>query len=194
MANFTLNNATVVAQITGAISKDYPGHTNSTTFNIDYTKDYSDGTGASQGNMLVAFEGKLDKSGTVDIDLGSAVNVYGETVTFTAIKALQIRNKATTTDTDIDVGGAASNPITSLFADASDKATVKSQGTLLFATAEADGYEVVNNSADQLRLTNTSAVHRAEYEVMVLGEVADDNSSSSSSYSTASSESSSSST
>lgn len=193
MSNTSLTAATILLQIQGVFTKGYPNHTPGVTFDAKYEESLTNGVGANQATQTYSLDGTIDKSGTRDIDLGAATNIYGETIAFDKAKAIFIFNVTNVAGVKIHVGGAASNPVSSLFVDTSDKGVVQNNGVIAWATADADGYAIAEDSADILRLTNTSPTHRAKFKVFVIGSDGDYSSSSSSSYSTAAQNSSSSS-
>jgi hypothetical protein len=67
-------------------------------FSYDRTIDLASGTGADQGNQVWSDTRTLTTGATETLDLnGSLVNAVGESVTFTKVKVIFVRNKCTTT-------------------------------------------------------------------------------------------------
>lgn len=109
-------------------------------------------------------------TGTDDLDLaGSLTNFFGETITFATIRVLVIFNRAIVAGDDIDIGGAAANPITSILdGSGTAKMTVRASG-LLVLTAPMDGYAVAGGSADTLRVTHAGSSEAITYDIVVIG-------------------------
>jgi len=145
----------------------------------------ADGTGADQADQIWHDRRRLTPSTASDLlDLaGSLTNVFGQTVTFATVRGIMIINKGVpdaspatawtvTSGEDIDVGGAAANPFTSLFdGSATAKVTIRSGGTMIFV-APADGYAVTAGSADILQIALDGAGADVEYDIVIWGTAA----------------------
>ena len=109
-------------------------------------------------------------STTDDLDLsGSLTNVFGETVSFSTIRALIIHNRATVVGDDLDVGGAAANPLTSIHdGSGTAKYTIRASG-IDFKWAPLDGYAVSGGSADTLRITHAGSTEAIYYDIVIIG-------------------------
>ena len=151
---------------------DFGGETRNLRSYIDALVTLTDGSGSSQASKLfIGRRSIANVSTTDDIDLaGGVTDVFGNTLTFTAIKAILIYNRATTDGEELRVGGAASNPITSLFAgSATAKDLIPASGCWL-RTAPLTGFVVTAGSADVLRVQHTGgAATTITYDIIVIG-------------------------
>ncbi|QIG80106.1 hypothetical protein [Stakelama tenebrarum] len=130
----------------------------------------SEGTGAGQANTEIAKVGTIAASGTLNLDLAGGVeDGFGNTVTFTAVKALRIRADAGNTN-NLVVGGAVSNPWTGPFADSSDKIAIPPGGMLELRNPGAAGWAVTADTGDILLLANSGAGTGVGYRVEIIGE------------------------
>lgn len=171
----TISTATGEISLTGTLQKTHETNTTvSAPFNISLPQTFENGTGAQNANMYFEKRSTLAGAGTVDIDLGAAVDAFGDTQVFTSIRGLVVYNLSTDLATTLAVGAAATNPVSSLFDSTTDEAIVRPGGMVMWLTGgsdDTDGYAVTENSADQLRITNKHASNTAAYRVVVLGTV-----------------------
>lgn len=111
---------------------------------------FTDGTGALGVQVAWHDTITLADGGNEEIDLaGGKTNAFGQTVTFTKIKAMYFKNNSS--DADLEIGGAAANQFLMVKA-AGDAILVKPGGVLCIATADADGYPVTAGTGDLLRI------------------------------------------
>lgn len=156
-----------------------------------YAEDFADGTGDDQVNQMWRDRREVTAAtGTDDIDLaGTLTNQFGQTVTFSAIKAILIRsrglpaagNDGSSTDTwtetdgqDLLVGGAGSagNAWASLFDGNQDAKVRVRSGGFIVAYAPNDAYSVVAGTNDILRVAwdgNLASGDDIEYDIVILG-------------------------
>lgn len=133
---------------------------------LNYSQDYTNGTGDEQADKLWTTE--YTQSAAVTIDLaGSLTDIYGTTLTFTKIRAIVIKNLSTTTGFNLLVGGAASNAFSTPFADATDKVKVPPGGCLVLA-APLDGFAVTAGTGDQLKM-DPGGSNQVNWEVQIIG-------------------------
>jgi hypothetical protein len=136
------------------------------------------GTGANQANQNYYAEGTLSSAATVDFDLaGSLSNAFGSTVTLTKIRAVGIYNVgaddgaggySVQASETLKVGGAGTNPITSLFDGSGTAKSPIHSGGWWFMASPGDGYTVSAGSADTLRITN-AGTKTIQYRIVVMG-------------------------
>jgi len=138
---------------------------------------WADGTGASQANQVYFDAHAIAGSATKDYDLaGSLTDVFGDTITFTSIKAILIEN--TDADCILHVGGgddgSGSNAfdtwITSDADDGSEKVILQPGGAILLVNPAANGYAVTAGTGDILRITEASG-NAGTFEITIIGEV-----------------------
>lgn len=107
---------------------------------------------------------------TDDLDLaGGLTNVFGETITLATIRLILIHNRSITAGDDLDIGGAAANPLTSIHdGSGTAKFTVRASGICVLS-APLDGYAVTGGSADTLRVTHAGASEAITYDIVIVG-------------------------
>ncbi|WP_347242884.1 hypothetical protein [Thermogutta sp.] len=131
-------------------------------------KSLSDGEGQDKAQIHWHDERTLAESSNDDLDLAGGLETAFGVAQFTKIKALAVWLTTTTTGYKLAVGGAGSNPITSLFTGSND-AIIVGNGGVLFLLAPGDGYTVTGGSADVLRIANLSS-GAVTYRVYIAGE------------------------
>jgi hypothetical protein len=121
-----------------------------------------------QSNRLYSTSGTISSGSFVDVDLGlgSLEDIYGQTIALEELTLLIVTNKNTTASQTLVVGGAAVAPLSSLFADASDKAVIGPDGLLLLWSPK-DGY-IVDAGHYNLRLA-TGGAYTVAYELLAIG-------------------------
>jgi hypothetical protein len=127
-----------------------------------------DGNGLNQASKAWSDRRTLAASGVDSLDLaGSLTDAFGQTITFTKIKAMVIVAAASNTDT-LAVGGV-SNAFATFFGDADNELVIRPGGVFLLSAPDATGYAVTAATGDLLAITNSSASASAEYEIILIG-------------------------
>lgn len=140
--------------------------TPSDTLNASRQQDYADGSGNEQADFIFHDSRNLAASATENLDLaGSLTDKLGNTLTFTAVKVLYIRNTSTTQT--LSVGGAAANQFINWVANSSDIVNVPPLGELL-VTAPYAGFAVTAGTGDILKVAN-SAGAAVDYYIVIIG-------------------------
>lgn len=132
---------------------------------------FLDGSGNNQAQIIFTGRRTITTASTNDdLDLaGGLTDSFGQTLTFTAIKAILIRNRSTTDGDEISVGGAGSGAIVSLFKGSnSSKLTVMADGSILLVAPRA-GYAVTATTADLLRVTHSGNSASIIYDIIIVG-------------------------
>lgn len=131
---------------------------------------WTDGTGADMANTLWCDQARsLPATTNDDLDLaGGLTDALGATVTNARIKLIYIKNNATTAGYFLEVGGAASNPISTIFAATNDILKIPPGGELWLKASDATGWAVTAGSADVLRIRNGNAA-TLTYDIMIVG-------------------------
>ncbi len=138
---------------------------------------FSDGAGAQKSEQHWHDRRSIADAANDDLDLaGVLTNRFGDTVTFTKLKAIAVANRDTITH--LDVGGAAANPITSIFAGTGTSKVrippaVSADNPSIWAmwATDADGWAVTAGSADTLRIAHGGVgTVAASYDIFILGE------------------------
>lgn len=144
--------------------------------------EFSNGGGDGEVNRFWVQNRQLTlASGTDLLDLaGGLVDVYGNTITFSAVKAILVRNKGMlvggeatpTRGEDLLVGGAAASAFASPFyGDGGARLLVRSGGVLLLC-APYDGYSVSPGTGDVLQVEHAGSEASGgdiEYDIAIAG-------------------------
>jgi len=151
-------------------SKVLDDRTATDPINLVQTTKLTNGTGNNKANQSFHDQRTLLTAASEDVDLsGSLLDAFGDSVTFTTIKALRIKNQSLINT--LIVGGAAANAFGTLFADDTDKLIIR-PGGLLILEAPLAGYLVTAATADLLKFE-----HGAEdandliYELTLVGQI-----------------------
>lgn len=163
---------TIKVSLTGTLEKTF-NEGGPAKYPLSYSKSYefTNGAGAGQANMCYANENtSLSASGTDSIDLaGSLSDAFGDTITFTSIKAILI--VAASTNGDNLVLGGNANAFESFFNNAGDELLIAPGGCELLVNDNANGFAVTASTGDILDITNADSGAAASYEIYIVGEV-----------------------
>ena len=165
----TIPDATLSVTLSGTAVDTFDLSTPSSGFTIANPLSYTNGTGVANAGQVYTKSSTLAASATLDLDLaGSLTDIYGDTVTFTSIVAMVLRNTSTN-DAVISLGGADSAGMANIFANVNDKLNVRPGGVFAVGATDATAYAVTATTADILRLTNVSGAEVVTYEIVILG-------------------------
>lgn len=115
---------------------------------------FGDGTGANQAKNVYSDDFSIVGAGTQTYDLaGALANGLGQTLTFTAIKAIVIKNTGTA---PLNYGGG-STPFLGFLGDATDKIVIPAGGLVVLADPTAAGQVVTAGTGDLVTLGGTDA-------------------------------------
>lgn len=132
---------------------------------------FTNGTGANQANEMFTDQRTISASSSEDLDLaGSLTNAFGDTITFTSVKAIIIKAAAGNTN-DVEVGAASSNDFSTFFGDSSDKLVLKPGSVFCITNPNATGYAVTASTGDLLKIANSSSGSTVTYDIIIIGEV-----------------------
>src|SRR5215469_11959111 len=93
-------------------SAAFPNPTTSNgPFNYSTTQ-LTNGTGAAQADLLFTEQATITASGTLTIDLATATNAFGTSISFARLKAFYWENTTLGLSTCIAIGNAGVNPFT----------------------------------------------------------------------------------
>lgn len=134
---------------------------------LSWDQPYANGAGAGQAQVCWHDSRSLAGGASENLDLNAALPCAYGVVNFTAIKAIGIKVKTTTTNYRLLIGGAAGQPITSLWGDPTDKLKISANGMFLL-TGWTDGYSVGAGASDLLKVDNPSA-GVVDYDIFVIG-------------------------
>lgn len=134
--------------------------------NVEVNTALDNGTGANQANQVWSDTRTLTTGASETLDLNaSLLNAAGESVTFTKIKAIYIRNKGTTT---LSIGGAAATQFVAAFGSATDLVKIPPGGVFLLTAPDASGFAVAAGATDSLKVAN-SAGASIDYDIALIG-------------------------
>lgn len=162
---------TLTGTIRAAFGLDYRGDADlgSQQAKLPFADDINiaSGNGSGQANLCFFDKRTIAGSGSESLDLaGVLTDAFGQTLTFTRIKAIMIRADAGNAG-NIVVGGAPSNGFVGPFADATDKARIAA-GDVFLVTNMAAGWTVTAATGDLLLIANSGA-SAATYDIAIIG-------------------------
>jgi hypothetical protein len=139
-------------------------------FSVHRRINFANGTGANQATNVFVDTRSVAASSNEELDLaGVLVNALGQTLTFTAIKAIRIH-----ADPDnggnVVVGGAASNAFPGPFGDATDTLSIAPGGLVTMVNPSAAGWAVNAGTGDKLKIANSDSEDPASYSIEIIGE------------------------
>lgn len=130
------------------------------------------GTGANQANNIVYKDTTLAASASTTFDLrADLASVCNETgLLITAVKAMIIQNKTTTTSTLIKVGGAASNPwfdaASGPFVDGTSLIGIPNGGAIAFTNPSSAG-SITDATHKALKILNADGTNSATVRMIL---------------------------
>ena len=132
---------------------------------LSYSKEqtYTHGTGSGSINTSWHDTRTLTASGNETLDLSDLTDAFGETVNYSTLKELCIKNDGTT---QLIVGGAAANALVACFNDSSDKITIPAGGKFEWNGGAAG---VALGSNINLKIENDNTSTAGEYDIILLG-------------------------
>lgn len=137
--------------------------------NFVRTLEFADGVGLNQADQIFHDQRTLAPSGTEDLDLAAAlVDVFGNTLTFSAIKGIIVFAAVANTNI-VQVKPAAANGFLEWVNAATDQINVKPGGVFCLFDPGAAGYAVVAGTGDLLSFTNSAAGTSVTYDVVLMG-------------------------
>jgi hypothetical protein len=135
---------------------------------FDWTQLFSNGTGANQASQQFYDSRTLSASATENLDLaGSLTNAFGQTITFTKVKAIAVKASSGNTN-DVQVQRASSNGVP-IFMAASDGVQLTPGAFFVMAFPNANGVAVTGGTGDLLTITNSAGGSSVTYEIWILG-------------------------
>lgn len=151
----------LAAKLSGAVDLS------TTHQDIDYSKllEFANGTGANQANQVFVDSRSLTTGASETLDLsGSLTNAFGESITFTAVKAMIVKNNGTTA---LTIGNAAATQFATFVGAAAHTILVPAGGVLVL-TAPSAGFPVAAGTGDLLKIENAAGATCA-YDLILIG-------------------------
>jgi hypothetical protein len=137
----------------------------------------SNGTGAESGDQTWHDRRTLTTGASETLDLyGTLTNAFGATVQFNMIRILWIINNSTAST--LQIGGAAANAFSPMFANSSDILVLRPSGAtypamVALTAPDATGYDVTSGTADQLKIAHGGENSASlTYDIILIGEQA----------------------
>lgn len=130
---------------------------------------WSNGTGANQVNQFYDDDaGSLAAAASVNIDLASGLaDDYGDTILFTGIKYVRIRN--TSSIASLTVGGGSNAFVGPIGATATH--SIPPGGELVWTNPTAAGWSVTPGTGDILKILNADGSNAATFRIDIAGKV-----------------------
>lgn len=129
----------------------------------------SNGTGSGSANFAYQDQLTINASSSTTVDLSSLTDAFGNAIAPTLIKVLAVRlYSSSDTSATLNVGAAATDIFSSIFANSSDIAIVRYQGWLVFACTDATGYDV-SSTVKNLKIANNSSSQSVVVDLVVVG-------------------------
>lgn len=165
---------TLTAQISQKISGEFVSDldVNSAKYPFSYSANFTfaDGTGANQANQIFTDERTISASGDEDLDLAASLSdAFGNTITFTKIKAILIKADADNTN-NVEVTRESTNGVP-LFMAAGDGIALTPGASFSAVFPDADGVAVTASTGDLLNIANSSSGTSVTYTIVIIGTV-----------------------
>jgi len=157
-------------RFSGTYTNSLDNQTVSAPWNYTKTWSFTSGTGANQAQVVWSDQRTLSASATEELDLaGSLTDAFGDTITFTSIKAVYIYAASGNTN-DVVVGGDAVAALVNWVSDSSDEIILLPDGAALLVAPDATGYAVTAGTGDILEVTNSAGSTSVTYDIIIIGE------------------------
>lgn len=162
-------NTKIVVKVVATPTRALDEQTVSAPVNKTYTFEWDDGTGADQANQVFTDERTLGASASEDLDLAASLtNAFGQTLTFTIVKAIVVAAAAGNTN-NVLVSCPAANGFVTPFLAASDGLTIRPGGLALLVARDATGYAVTAGTGDLFHFANSAGSTGVTYEIFIIG-------------------------
>lgn len=140
---------------------------------LEYARSINDGVAVDQADKLWHDQRTLASGASENLDLTALTqSVFGSTVTisFARVKAILIVNLATAANEDLAVGGAGSgaNAWHAPFKNDPDAKVVVAADSVLLWVNKKNGWTVINNSSDVLKIAN-DGLGSVTYRIAIVG-------------------------
>lgn len=126
----------------------------------------ADGTGADEADVIW-YDSRTVTGASETLDLcESLTDVFGDSVDFSSVKGIYIRNKATTSGYDLKVGKAGGSAFDD-FVGGSDAALTIGPGGHATLWSPVDGYTAAGGTQDELKID--PGANTISYDIALLG-------------------------
>lgn len=145
-------------------SAEYP-------FSLSSNFTFANGTGANQANQVFTDTRTIAASGNEDLDLaGSLSDAFGNTITFTKVKAIHVITDAGNTN-NVEVTRPASNGLP-MFMAAGDGISLGPGWSTTIVAPTAAGITVTAGTGDLINIANSAGSTSVTYTIVIIGTVA----------------------
>ena len=139
--------------------------------NYGSTFNLTDGTGADQAKEVFTDTRTLTASSSENLDLaGVLLDAFGNTITFSKIKALIVKADAANVN-DVVLGNHATAAWFPMFGAAAHVLKVKPGGMIAIVAPDVNGLAVTATTADMLTVTNSAGGTSVIYTIIIIGTV-----------------------
>lgn len=128
----------------------------------------ADGAGVNAANLVYQDTVTLAGGGETLLDLTALTDALGQAVSFARLKLIYLRNKSVTAGDVLQLGGAVSNGLDTLYVGTDAGQLVGPDGTALLVNPSAAGWAVTASTADILRIGNPGA-NAIECDIVLIG-------------------------
>jgi hypothetical protein len=138
-------------------------------------QEYTDGSGADKASKFFVGQYSIAALGNQQLDLaGGLTDYFGASITFTKIREILIELDATSTASELVIGGGTDGAGTNAFAgflgDASHKVRCGNGSFFHAGRPDATGFAVTAGTGDILRIENADGANAAAVNVFLVGE------------------------
>lgn len=128
----------------------------------------TNGTGALKGDICFDDTRTLTDGANETIDVRSITDAYGNALTFDIIRGLYIKNGSS--DSGLDIGGAAATQLAIFVDQASDKLTIPPGGEFFMTWPDGTGLDTTTNKDLKLEHDSAGAAEDLTYDIIIVGE------------------------
>lgn len=156
-----------VLNFTGVFTKALDLTTPTEAIAINKSQSLTNGTGSGQANQVFTDQ-RTVSAASENLDLaGGLTDAFGDTITFTGIKMLMVKNLSTTAGQDLTLSG---NFLDDDMLGGGSSTVILGPGGIFFISSPVDGFDVTAGTGDIL--TVDPAANTISYDIVLLGTVA----------------------
>lgn len=130
---------------------------------------FTDGTGANQAKTVFTDIRTLAASASENLDLaGGLVDAFGNTITFTKVKAILVQADPANTN-NVVIGNAASNGFVGPFGAGTHTLAIPPGGAAALIAPDVNGWTVTAGTGDLLKVLNSAGGTGVNYTITIIG-------------------------
>ncbi len=149
------------------IDTDASGRAATDNAEIKQTTNYTNGTGDGQQTKIYHDQLTVNDAADLDLDLsGSLTDKLGNTVQFTKVKSILVKNLNTATGENLIMGGSAANAFQTHLGGTNPSISIGPKGAIGI-DSPLDGYAVTAGTGDILRFTGSGG--NITFDVVIEG-------------------------